>query len=220
MNGEKDKVYCLPLDKVGLDDIPQVGGKTASLGEMIQQLSAIGVAVPGGFAVTSAAYDAILDRFQLRERLKLLLDGVDVTDLDDLSERGFQARQMVLNAGLPEAVKDQVMESYKKLSENGEKVSVAVRSSATAEDLPTASFAGQQATYLNVQGPASVAIAVLECLASVFTDRAIAYRVHNKFEHMDIKGAVAVQRMVRSDLASSGVAFTLDPDTGEHCVSP
>lgn len=140
-----DKVYCLPLDKVGLDDIPQVGGKTASLGEMIQQLSAIGVAVPGGFAVTSAAYDAILDRFQLRERLKLLLDGVDVTDLDDLSERGFQARQMVLNAGLPDPVKEQVMEYYKALSQGGEKVSVAVRSSATAEDLPTASFAGQQA---------------------------------------------------------------------------
>lgn len=118
--------------------------KTASLGEMIQQLSAIGVTVPGGFAVTSAAYDAILDRFQLRERLKLLLDGVDVTNLDDLSERGFQARQMVLNAGLPEAVKDQVIASYKALSEDGEKVSVAVRSSATAEDLPTASFAGQQ----------------------------------------------------------------------------
>lgn len=214
MSGENGKVYCLPLEKVGLDDIPQVGGKTASLGEMIQQLSAIGVAVPGGFAVTSAAYDAILDRFQLRERLKLLLDGVDVTDLDDLSERGFQARQMVLNAGLPEPVKEQIMESYKKLSDNGEKVSVAVRSSATAEDLPTASFAGQQATFLNVQGPASVAIAVLECLASVFTDRAIAYRVHNNFSHMDIKGAVAVQRMVRSDLASSGVAFTLDPDTG------
>lgn len=208
------KEYCLPLDKVGLDDIPQVGGKTASLVEMIQQLSVIGVAVPGGFAVTSAAYDAILDRFQLRERLKLLLDGVDVTDLDDLSERGFQARQMVLNAGLPEPVRQQVMDSYKALSENGEKVSVAVRSSATAEDLPTASFAGQQATFLNVQGPASVAIAVLECLASVFTDRAIAYRVHNNFDHIKVKGAVAVQRMVRSDLASSGVAFTLDPDTG------
>lgn len=202
------------MDKVGLDDIPQVGGKTASLGEMLQQLSAVGVAVPGGFAVTSAAYDAILDRFQLRERLKLLLDGVDVADLDDLSERGFQARQMILNAGLPDAVRQQVIDSYKALSGNGERVSVAVRSSATAEDLPTASFAGQQATYLNVQGSASVAIAVLECLASVFTDRAIAYRVHNNFDHMDIKGAVAVQRMVRSDLASSGVAFTLDPDTG------
>jgi pyruvate,water dikinase len=214
MSGDERKEYCLPLDRVGLDDIPWVGGKTASLGEMIQQLSAIGVAVPGGFAVTSAAYDAILDRFQLRERLKLLLDGVDVTDLDDLSDRGFQARQMVLNAGLPEAVKDQVIASYKALSQDGEKVSVAVRSSATAEDLPTASFAGQQATFLNVQGSASVAIAVLECLASVFTDRAIAYRVHNNFDHMDIKGAVAVQRMVRSDLASSGVAFTLDPDTG------
>ena len=188
--------------------------KTASLGEMIQQLSEIGVAVPGGFAVTSAAYDAILDRFQLRERLKLLLDGVDVTNLDDLSERGFQARQMVLNAGLPEAVRQQVIDFYKAMSKDGEKVSVAVRSSATAEDLPTASFAGQQATYLNVQGSASVAIAVLECLASVFTDRAIAYRVHNGFDHMDIKGAVAVQRMVRSDLASSGVCFTLDPDTG------
>ena len=171
----------------------------------------------GGFGVTSDAYDAVLDRYELRERLGLLLKDVDVTDLDDLAERGRQARWMIINAGLPAEVIKQIHDAYKGMctDENSFKCSVAVRSSATAEDLPNASFAGQQATFLNVVGPsAPVAQAVLECLASVFTDRAIAYRIHNGFDHMKIKGAVAVQMMVRSDLSSSGVAFTLDPDTG------
>lgn len=121
---------------------------------------------------------------------------------------------MIMNAGLPDEIRSQVMESYKAMSKDGKNVSVAVRSSATAEDLPDASFAGQQATFLNVAGPAMVANSVLECLASVFTDRAIAYRVHNGFDHFVVKGSVAIQRMVRSDIASAGVAFTLDPDTG------
>jgi pyruvate,water dikinase len=207
----KEGKFCLPLEKVGLSDIPKVGGKTASLGEMIQHLIPLGVKVPGGFAITSAAYDAVLDQCCLRERLKLLLDDVDVTDLDDLHSRAYQARQMVLSAGLPRAVRQEVLDFYVDL---GKDLSVAVRSSATAEDLPNASFAGQQATFLNERGGERVCQTVLECLASVFTDRAIAYRVHNHFEHMDVKGAVVVQKMVRSDIASSGVAFTLDPDTG------
>ena len=134
-----------------------------------------------------------------------------VTDLDDLHSRAFQARQMILSAGLTSEVREQVLKYY---SELGNNVAVAVRSSATAEDLPNASFAGQQASFLNVRGGEQVCQTVLECLASVFTDRAIAYRVHNGFDHMDVKGAVVVQKMVRSDIASSGVAFTLDPDTG------
>jgi pyruvate,water dikinase len=211
--------YCIPLDEIDLNDLPKVGGKTASLGEMIQQLTPLGVAVPGGFGVTSAAYDAVLDRFQLRERLELLLRDVDVNNLDDLANRGRQARLMIMNAGLPEEVIQQVEDAYGdmclcNLHSCGKDCAVAVRSSATAEDLPTASFAGQQASFLNVVGKNSVANTVLECLASVFTDRAIAYRVHNGFDHMAVKGAVSVQLMVRSDLASSGVAFTLDPDTG------
>jgi pyruvate,water dikinase len=137
-----------------------------------------------------------------------------VTNLDDLADRGRQARQIIMHAGLPDLVRNNIMETYKAMSKDGRDVSVAVRSSATAEDLPTASFAGQQASFLNVVGPTAVADTVLECLASVFTDRAITYRVHNKFEHMMVKGAVVVQLMVRSDLASAGVAFTLDPDTG------
>ena len=145
---------------------------------------------------------------------------IPVANLDDLANRGMQARQMIIRAGLPEQVRQSIEDSYRNMigPENVNQemcnISVAVRSSATAEDLPTASFAGQQASFLNVVGARAVADAVLECLASVFTDRAITYRVQNNFEHMKIKGAVVVQLMVRSDLASSGVAFTLDPDTG------
>ena len=145
---------------------------------------------------------------------------ISVANLDDLAERGNQARQMIVHAGLPDQVRQSIEESYRKMAGPDKadqelcNISVAVRSSATAEDLPTASFAGQQASFLNVVGAKAVADAVLECLASVFTDRAITYRVQNKFDHMKIKGAVVVQLMVRSDLASAGVAFTLDPDTG------
>jgi pyruvate, water dikinase len=143
-----------------------------------------------------------------------------VTDLDSLAEVGRQCRQMIINAGLPDDVRKAVEESYAKLCPKGTECSVAVRSSATAEDLPDASFAGQQASFLNIVGKRAVADAVLECFASIFTDRAITYRVHNKFDHMVVKGAVTVQLMVRSDLASAGVAFTLDPDTGfrDVCV--
>ena len=253
--------YTIPLEKIGLDDLPKVGGKTASLGEMIQRLTPLGVDVPGGFGVSSTAYDAVLDRFELRERLELLMKDVDgkidvlihlflsrlrlqdhtspantppprltltsaVTNLEDLAERGHQARQMIVHAGLPDDVRLAIEQSYEKMCKEvnggGEfgNISVAVRSSATAEDLPTASFAGQQASFLNVVGKRAVADAVLECLASIFTDRAITYRVENDFPHMQVKGAVVVQLMVRSDLASSGVAFTLDPDTGfrDVCV--
>jgi len=192
--------HCIPLQEIGLDDLPRVGGKTASLGEMIQNLAPLGVSVPGGFGVSSSAYDAVLDRFELRERLDMLLKDIDVNDLENLADRGRQARLMIMNAGLPDEVIHQVEESYQGMCEEAScGCSVAVRSSATAEDLPTASFAGQQASFLNVSGKRNVCAAVLECLASIFTDRAIAYRVHNKFDHMQVKGAVSVQQMVRSD---------------------
>lgn len=187
---------------------------------MIQQLQPLGVDVPGGFGVTSSAYDAMLDQLYVRERLGLLLEDLDVTNLEKLADVGKQCRQMIIDAGLPEDVRRAVEAAYTEMCPDGAECSVAVRSSATAEDLPNASFAGQQASFLNVVGPSSVADAVLECFASVFTDRAITYRVHNNFDHMKVKGAVAVQLMVRSDLASAGVAFTLDPDTGfrDVCV--
>jgi pyruvate,water dikinase len=181
---------------------------------MIQQLQPLGVDVPGGFGVSSTAYDSVLGRFGLRQRLQILLKDVDVTNLEDLADRGRQARQMIIQAGLPDDVRKSIEESYKKMCNGDKMCSVAVRSSATAEDLPTASFAGQQASFLNVMGASGVCDAVLECLASIFTDRAITYRVHNNFDHMMVKGAVVVQKMVRSDKASAGVAFTLDPDTG------
>ncbi|KAL7538959.1 hypothetical protein ACHAXR_012496 [Thalassiosira sp. AJA248-18] len=214
--GKEIVKHCIPLNEICLDDLPKVGGKTASLGEMIQHLTSLGVSVPGGFGVSSTVYDAVLDRFQLRERLDLLMRDIDVNNLDDLANRGRQARLMIINAGLPDDIVKQIEESYESISNkcDSQSCSVAVRSSATAEDLPTASFAGQQASFLNVVGKHSVSNAILECLASVFTDRAIAYRVQNGFDHMQVKGAVSVQLMVRSDLASSGVAFTLDPDTG------
>lgn len=209
--------FCIPLDQIRLDEVPKFGGKTASLGEMIQELQPLGVDVPGGFGVSSDVYDAVLDRFELRERLQILLKDIDVSDLDDLADRGRQARQMIIQAGLPDDVRKSIEDSYKTMCQEAgaeKDCSVAVRSSATAEDLPNASFAGQQASFLNVVGGHHVADAVLECLASVFTDRAITYRVHNNFDHMAVKGAVAVQLMVRSDLASAGVMFSLDPDTG------
>jgi pyruvate,water dikinase len=212
--------YTIPLDQISLDDLPKVGGKTASLGEMIQQLQPLGVAVPGGFGVSSAAYDAMMNQVHLRERVESLLQDLDVTKLESLADVGRQCRQMIMNAGLPDVVRKAVEAAYHEMCPDGSDCSVAVRSSATAEDLPNASFAGQQASFLNVVGAHAVADAVLECFASVFTDRAITYRVHNGFDHMAVKGAVAVQLMVRSDLASAGVAFTLDPDTGfrDVCV--
>ncbi|KAL3904682.1 MAG: hypothetical protein SGILL_009973 [Bacillariaceae sp.] len=188
---------------------------------MIQQLQPLGVDVPGGFGVSSAAYDAVLNQSHLRERLDAALKNLDVTDLGHLAEVGKQCRQMIMNTGLPEDVRKAVEASYNQMcSEDKSQCSVAVRSSATAEDLPNASFAGQQASFLNVVGARAVSDAVLECFASVFTDRAITYRVSNGFDHMAVKGAVAIQLMVRSDLASAGVAFTLDPDTGfrDVCV--
>jgi pyruvate,water dikinase len=203
--------FCVPLEDVSLDDLDRVGGKTASLGEMIQSLSAVGVRVPGGFAVTAAAYDAVLDQGDLRASLRRLFEGFDEKQLADLARRGAEARSLIRGAGLPAELAAAIDDAYAGL---GDEPSVAVRSSATAEDLPHASFAGQQASFLNVQGAARLREAVLDCLASVFTDRAITYRVHHGFDHFAIKGAVAVQRMVRSDLACAGVAFTLDPDTG------
>jgi pyruvate,water dikinase len=203
--------FCLRLDEVALEDLAQVGGKTASLGEMIRALGVRGVRVPGGFAVTAEAYDAVLNQDGLRARLRELFADFDETQLADLAARGKRARDMIRAAGLPPEVATAIDEAYGALPGAP---SMAVRSSATAEDLPHASFAGQQASFLNVQGAARVREAVLDCLASVFTDRAISYRVHQGFDHFAIKGAVAVQRMVRSDKASAGVAFTIDPDTG------
>ncbi|MEX1362035.1 MAG: phosphoenolpyruvate synthase [Nannocystaceae bacterium] len=212
--------YCLPLSEISLQDIPRVGGKTASLGELVRSLAGAGVRVPGGFAVTADAYSAVLDQGDTRARLHALIDDCSIEDTEQLAQRGHAARELIRGAGLPAAVVAEVRAAYAQLAQAAELVdpSVAVRSSATAEDLPEASFAGQQATHLNVRGAQALLDAVGDCFASIFTDRAIVYRTIHGFDHFAVRGAVAVQHMVRADLGSAGVIFTLDPDSGHRGV--
>ncbi len=211
-------IYVRRLDEVGLRDLEEVGGKNASLGEMIGALAGAGVSVPGGFATTAAAFREFLKANELEERIARRLRELDVADVVSLAEVGKEIRSLVAAATLPEALENAVREAYAELErEMGDKaaeLSVAVRSSATAEDLPEASFAGQQETILNVRGADGVLAAMRTVFASLFTDRAIAYRVHHGFEHSEVALSVGVQRMVRSDLGASGVAFTLDTESG------
>jgi len=207
--------YVRGFEGIGMDDVPLVGGKTASLGEMYCQLSAQGVRVPYGFAITAEAYRYVLDEAKAWEALHLALDDLDITDVADLGRRGRRAREIVYDAGLPDDLADEIREAYHRLQERyGEDMSVAVRSSATSEDLPTASFAGQHETYLNIRGDAHLLEACRRCFASLFLDRAIHYRVDQGFDHFATALSIGVMKMVRSDLASSGVMFTLDPETG------
>jgi pyruvate,water dikinase len=207
--------YVIPLDQLTLDDLEVVGGKNASLGEMITSLSRSGVKVPGGFATTAAAYRKYLEHEGLADRIDQLLTKLDVDNIEQLKKSGEQIRQWLLQAPLPDEVHQDIVSAWEQMSA-GENVSfsVAVRSSATAEDLPDASFAGQQETLLNVRGLDQLLKSVIHVYASLYTDRAIAYRVHNGFSHRDVALSVGVQRMVRSDLASSGVMFTLDTESG------
>ena len=203
------------FDEIGLSDLPQVGGKNASLGEMYQELSSKGVNVPYGFAITVGAYHYLLDYSGMREKVDALLHGLDVDDLNALQTTGSRIRQIIRGIDFPEDLKQGIVESYRKLCERyGEDTDVAVRSSATAEDLPDASFAGQQDTYLNIRGEADLLEACKRCFASLFTNRAITYREHKHFNHFDVGLSIAVQKMVRSDLACSGIMFTLDTESG------
>jgi pyruvate,water dikinase len=203
------------FEEIGIGDIPLVGGKNASLGEMYRELAPQGVKVPNGFAVTAEAYRAFLRQTGLEKEIKQILDGLDTRDLDNLRRRGRQIRQAILAARLPQNLEQAIAEGYDRLSEGcREPVDVAVRSSATAEDLPDASFAGQQETYLNVQGHHALLDACKRCFASLFTDRAISYRVDKRFDHLKIALSIGVQRMVRSDLGASGVMFSIDTETG------
>ncbi|MEE4186707.1 MAG: phosphoenolpyruvate synthase [Gammaproteobacteria bacterium] len=207
--------YVIPFAEVGLNDIDKVGGKNASLGEMINNLSKADVLVPGGFATTAAAYREFLSHEGLADRIDSLLGKLDADDLDQLAATGSQIRQWVLDAPLPPAMRDEIAAHWAELSEGQDNdFAVAVRSSATAEDLPDASFAGQQESLLNVRGLDQVFAAVQQVFASLYTDRAISYRVHQGFDHRDVALSVGIQRMVRSDLSSSGVMFTLDTDSG------
>jgi pyruvate,water dikinase len=207
--------YVIPLDQLGLSDLETVGGKNASLGEMITNLSQAGVNVPGGFATTADAYRKFLQHEGLAERIDTLLQKLDVDNIAQLTSTGAQIRQWLLNAPLPDEVHAQIVTAWEAMSAGqDDSFSVAVRSSATAEDLPDASFAGQQETFLNVRGLDQLLQSVVQVYASLYTDRAIAYRVHQGFDHHDVALSVGVQKMVRSDLACSGVMFTLDTESG------
>ena len=203
--------YIAPLETLSMQDVPHVGGKNASLGEMIGALSGLGVAVPGGFATTAKAFWDTLEQNQLREKINARLAGLDVNDVAALQGAGRDIRAMVEAAALPAALEDGIRKAYAAMGSN---VDVAVRSSATAEDLPDASFAGQQETYLNIHGADSVLAHVKKVFASLYNDRAIAYRVHHGFAHSEVALSAGIQRMVRSGLAASGVLFTLDTESG------
>ncbi len=207
--------YVQFFEEFGIGDVASVGGKNASLGEMYQQLSDAGVRVPHGFAITADAYRHMLDEADAWRPLQLALDGLDPSDVSDLARRAQRARDIVYGAGIPKDLAEEIIEAYRKLQvEYGEDLSVAVRSSATAEDLPTASFAGQQETFLNIRGEDHLLDACRRCFASMFTDRAIHYRVDQGFDHFKVALSIGVMKMVRSDLAASGVIFSLDTESG------
>ena len=203
------------LKDVGMSDVEKVGGKNASLGEMISGLDSQGVRVPGGFATTAEAFESFLEYSDLKNKINKLLSDLDVTNIQELTKTGLLIRQWVEEAPFPDELYQSIVDSYEKLSnELGSDVTFAVRSSATAEDLPEASFAGQQETYLNVSGIEDILTAVRKVYASLYNDRAISYRVHQGFEHEMVSLSAGIQQMVRSDIGSSGVMFTLDTESG------
>ncbi|AAR34133.1 phosphoenolpyruvate synthase [Geobacter sulfurreducens] len=203
------------FSEITIDDVPLVGGKNASLGEMFGELRPLGVRIPNGFAITAEAYWHLIRSAGILEEMKQALAELVKEDVDDLALRGRRLRELVYGAPLPGELAEEIREAYRGLcAEYGDNCDVAVRSSATAEDLPTASFAGQQETYLNVRGEAQLLDACRRCFASLFTDRAISYRIDQGFDHFKVGLSVGVMKMVRSDLASSGVIFTLDTETG------
>ncbi|WP_455204668.1 phosphoenolpyruvate synthase, partial [Kaarinaea lacus] len=204
--------YVIDLNALGMGDVGRVGGKNASLGEMIKNLGDLGVSVPGGFATTADAYRDFLQHEQLDERINQLLESLDVADVDALAAAGQQIRNWVVETPFSKALEEAIVAAYQKM-DNGS-ATVAVRSSATAEDLPDASFAGQQETYLNISGAENVLHAVKHVFASLYNDRAIAYRVHKGFIHSEVALSAGVQRMVRSDIGASGVMFTVDTESG------
>jgi pyruvate, water dikinase len=206
--------YVIPFEQLGMRDVDSVGGKNASLGEMIGSLARLGVQVPRGFATTAHAYREFLAQGGLDARIRAELEGLNVDDITRLAASGARIRQWILETPLPAAFNTAVLAALRELSQGRPELAVAVRSSATAEDLPEASFAGQQETFLNVRGEAAVLKAIHEVFASLFTDRAISYRVHQGFDHAAVALSVGVQHMVRSDLGASGVMFTLDTDSG------
>ncbi|MEQ4705434.1 phosphoenolpyruvate synthase [Providencia huaxiensis] len=201
-------------NQLGMNDVDRVGGKNASLGEMITNLSDLGVSVPNGFATTAQAFNDFLEQSGVNQRIYNLLDETDIDDVNQLAVAGAQIRQWVIDTPLTKELEQDIRDAFAQLSEGEAEASFAVRSSATAEDMPDASFAGQQETFLNVQGIDAVLVAIKHVFASLFNDRAISYRVHQGYDHRGVALSAGVQRMVRSDLASSGVMFTIDTESG------
>ena len=212
---DKQNAFILWYEKLGIEDVPFVGGKNAALGEMVVNLASMGIAVPGGFAITANAYRHFLDTAKLTDKIKSVLSDLDTKSLKNLQKRGAKVRKLILKARIPDDLRKEIETAYAEMERRyGKNTDVAVRSSATAEDLPGASFAGQQETYLNISGPRAVMEATKQCIASLFTDRAISYRTDKGFSHFDVALSVGVQKMVRSDLGASGVAFSIDTETG------
>ncbi|WFQ80414.1 phosphoenolpyruvate synthase [Xenorhabdus sp. SF857] len=201
-------------NQLGMDDVNRVGGKNASLGEMITNLAELGVSVPNGFATTAQAFNDFLEQSGVNQRIYQLLDETNVDDVNQLAKTGAQIRQWVIDTPFTAQLEKDIRDAYLQLSEGEPDASFAVRSSATAEDMPDASFAGQQETFLNVQGIDAVMVAIKHVFASLFNDRAISYRVHQGYDHRGVALSAGIQRMVRSDLASSGVMFTIDTESG------
>ena len=216
MSKSREEKYILWFNELGIGDVPLVGGKNASLGEMYQFLTNKGVNIPNGFAVTASAYRHLLKDAGIENDVKDSLAGLDTHDIRNLQERGRKARSVIRYAKLPKDLEDEIREAYQKLCKEAGRpdIDVAVRSSATAEDLPDASFAGQQETYLNIRGEESLLDSCRSCFASLFTDRAISYREDKGFGHFDVYLSIAVQLMIRSDAASSGVIFSIDTESG------
>ncbi|MFC1986903.1 phosphoenolpyruvate synthase, partial [Chloroflexota bacterium] len=212
---KQDAKYIRWFKEIKIGDIPIVGGKNASLGEMYRELTSQGVKIPNGFAVTAEAYWYVIESAGILDQLKDTMVGLDKTNLADLMKRGKRARDLILGAGIPDDLWAEIRTAYDRLCEEyGTDTDVAVRSSATAEDLPTASFAGQQETYLNISGYPVLREACSKCFASLFTNRAISYRIDNNFDHFEVALSIGIMKMVRSDLATSGVMFTIDTETG------
>ena len=208
------------FDQISIQDVPLVGGKNASLGEMYRGLSTRGIRVPPGFAITADAFSVLMAQDQLAKKVYGMLAQIKSGDVEKLAQTGHEIRTLVRNVGLPQAIASEIKEAYAKLSQIAkvDELDVAVRSSATAEDLPDASFAGQHETFLNVRGESDLLAACLNCFASLFTDRAISYRAGKGFEHSKVRLSICVQQMIRSDLGASGVIFTLDTESGARNV--
>jgi pyruvate,water dikinase len=212
---DKAKEFILWFDQLGIEDVPWTGGKNASLGEMYRFLTPKGVQVPNGFAVTATAYNYLVDKTGIKDKIRVILKDLNTSDMKNLAIRGEKVRNVFLNTEFPQDLKEKIIDGYVNLCKQyGENTDVAVRSSATAEDLPDASFAGQQETFLNIRGPEQLLDACRKCFASLFTNRAISYRVDKGFDHFKIALSIGVQKMVRSDMACAGVMFSIDTESG------